>query len=157
MKVVIRPLKEEDAFVSVDWRNDPEVFRYTVNVYDRHISIESELDWIRKVINATNEYRCAIISDGVYVGNIYLTDITNDSAEFQIFIGNKKYWGKGVAKLASQLILRHAFENLKLEKVRLNVRISNERALLLYHSLGFNEIYRDQNLIRMEISSNNIK
>ena len=31
MKVTIRPLVESDAYTSVKWRNDPEVFKYTGN------------------------------------------------------------------------------------------------------------------------------
>lgn len=46
MKVSIRPLKIEDAYTSVKWRSDTEVFRYTGNTYDHIITIEDELAWI---------------------------------------------------------------------------------------------------------------
>ena len=104
MNVTIRPLVEEDAYTSVKWRNDPEVFKFTGNTYKTKITIDNELEWIRKVIANTNDYRCAILVDEVYVGNIYLTDIQEGKAHYHIFIGNKNYWGKGVAKKASLLI-----------------------------------------------------
>lgn len=104
MKVTIRPLIEEDAYTSVKWRNDPEVFKYTGNTYKHEIKIENELEWIRKVIAKANDYRCAILVDEVYVGNIYLTDIQDCKAHYHIFIGNRNYWGKGVAKKASLLL-----------------------------------------------------
>ena len=137
MQVTIRPLQEQDAYTSVLWRNDPEVFKYTGNTYDHEITIESELGWIRKVMATPNDYRCAILADDVYVGNIYLTDINKDSAEYHIFLGNKDYWGKGVAKQASGLLLDYAFNKLNLESVHLSVRKENIAAVKLYEKLGF--------------------
>jgi len=143
MVVTIRPLQKNDAYTSVKWRNDPEVFKYTGNTYDHKITLESELEWICKVISNQNEYRCAILVDGVYVGNIYLTDIDVVSAHYHIFIGNKNYWGKGVAKRASQLILHYAFDQLMLQSVLLRVQKENDAAVNLYKSLGFKEICSD--------------
>ena len=137
MEIKIRPLVEEDAYTSVKWRNDAEVFKYTGNTYDHVITIESELNWIRKVMSNPNEYRCAIIADGTYVGNIYLTDIYNGCANYHIFIGDKDSWGKGIAREASRQIIRYGFENLDLNEIRLRVKIQNTRAIQLYTSLGF--------------------
>lgn len=143
MVVTIRPLQENDAYTSVKWRNDPEVFKYTGNTYDHMITIESELEWIRRVISNQNEYRCAILVDGVYVGNIYLTNIDSISAHYHIFIGNKNYWGRGVAKRASLLILHYAFNQLMLQTVLLRVHKENSAAVKLYKDLGFKEVYSD--------------
>ena len=59
------------------------------------------------------------------------------SAHYHVFIGNKEYWGKGVAKQASKLILAYAFNVLKLESVKLRVRKENISAFMLYEKLGF--------------------
>ena len=137
MQVTIRPLQEQDAYTSVQWRNDPEVFKYTGNTYDHEIKIGTELEWIRRVIANHKDYRCAILADGVYVGNIYLTDIGDGCATYHIFIGNKYYWGKGVAREASCQIIDYGFKELKLNKIVLDVKKQNERAIKLYLSLGF--------------------
>lgn len=151
MQVTIRPLQEQDAFTSVQWRNDPEVFKYTGNTYDHEITIESELSWIRRVISNPNEYRCAIIVDDKYVGNIYLTDICEGHATYHIFIGDRGYWGKGVAYEASRQIIDYGFKELKLDKIVLEVRKQNERAVKLYLSLGFTPVGNDEDWIYMEI------
>ena len=143
MEITIRPLQENDAYTSVKWRNDPEVFKYTGNIYDHKITIESELKWIRKVISNHNDYRCAILADGVYVGNIYLTDIDNANAHYHIFIGNKHYWGKGVAKQASRQLLHYAFKQLMLQSVLLRVQKENYDAVKLYKDLGFKVVNSD--------------
>ena len=151
MQVTIRPLKEEDAYTSVKWRNDPEVFKYTGNTYAHEITIESELAWIRKVIANPNDYRCAIIVDGVYVGNIYLTGIEDGGGRYQIFLGDKSYWGKGVAKMASKLIIEYGFKKLNLNLITLRVKKANVTAYHLYKSLGFREVKSDDEWITMQI------
>lgn len=47
MEVSIRPLMMEDAYTSVKWRNDSEVFKYTGNTYNHEITIQDELSWIK--------------------------------------------------------------------------------------------------------------
>lgn len=155
MQVSIRPLQEQDAYTSVKWRNDPEVFKYTGNTYDHEILLETELEWIRKVIannNAGKEYRCAILADNEYVGNIYLTDIEGTSAHYHIFLGNKDYWGKGIAKKASILILDYAFRNFDLNEVKLRVQKANVSAYNLYKKLGFVETEYKDNWVSMVLS-----
>lgn len=139
MKVEIRPLRREDAYTSQKWRNDPEVFKFTGNTYSSYITIESELEWIEKVMANKDEYRCAIMADDEYVGNIYLTNIKDGKAVYHIFIGNKDYWGKGVAKQASERIIEYGFKHLQLDEIRLKVRDDNTLARRLYRKLGFIE------------------
>lgn len=152
MEVLIRPLKPDDAYISVNWRNDPEVFRYTGNVYSHKITIDSEIEWINRVISNLNDYRCAIIAGGKYVGNIYLTNICNSQAEYHIFIGDKSFWGKGVAQKASRLIIKYGFENLHLAQINLSVRPQNLSAYNLYLKLGFIETHRDSDFVYMALS-----
>ncbi len=110
------------------------------------------MDWLKKVIANPDEYRCAILADGNYVGNIYLTDINEVSAVYHIFIGEKAYWGKGVAKQASKLILEYAFSRLDLQAVFLKVRKQNTRACRLYQSLGFLDVANEDDYIQMSLA-----
>lgn len=154
--VKIRPLEIQDAMTSYRWRNDKEVFKYTGNTYDHEITYEMELEWIKCVISKQNDYRCAILVDGVYVGNIYLTDIYDGRAEYHIFIGDRNYWGRSVASEASRLILRYAFDELNLDYVFLEVRKDNTKAIRLYERLGFRQMEQDGEWIKM-IINNQIK
>ena len=153
MNVRIRPLKEQDAYTSVKWRNDPEVFKFTGHIYNHEITIDNELEWIRKVTANPTDYRCAILVDEVYVGNIYLTDIKEGTAHFHIFIGDKSYWGKGVAKRASLLILEYAFNVLNIKEVLLRVRNVNTSAYNLYLRLGFKDVKVDGIWTLMKLSN----
>ena len=105
MKVKIRPLEEKDAFTSVKWRNISKIWEHTGSAPDREITIEDELTWIKKVIADPSSKRFAILADGKYVGNIYLTDIKDKKGEYHVFIGEMDYWGKGIARKASEQII----------------------------------------------------
>ena len=137
MNVVIRPLVKEDANISYKWRNNPEIWKYTGSRPDREITLDIELEWIENVLHRENEKRFAILVDNVYVGNTQLTSITDESAVFHIFIGDTKYWGKGVASKAMDLLMNFAKNELNLEKLILTVNQENKSALNLYKRKGF--------------------
>jgi RimJ/RimL family protein N-acetyltransferase/glycosyltransferase involved in cell wall biosynthesis len=138
-KILIRPLAIEDADISWKWRNDPEVWAQTGNKPDKSITLDIEIDWIKKVIRDEGTKRFAITVDNQYVGNVQLTDINDSEGQFHIFIGEKSFWGKGVASQATYQILNYAKEILKLTEVYLYVKKSNLSAVRVYKKNSFVE------------------
>jgi len=61
---------------------------------------------------------------------------TNRSAEFGIFSGDKSRWDKGYGTEILQLILKHAFDALNLNRVYLRVFAANARAKRSYEKAG---------------------
>ena len=151
MKVRLRPLREEDAHISIAWRNDPEVWTYTHAAGRAGPKVEDELAWIRRVNADPTCRRFAILADERYVGNVYLTDIANDDAEFHIFIGDKSVWRRGLAGEATRQMLDYGWRELGLRQVHLEVHRDNEAALRLYRTLGFAEEGANGPFIRMRI------
>lgn len=148
MNVTIRPLQESDAYTSWRWRNDPEVFRNRGNRYGSYVTLQNELDWIHTVLSRQNEYRFAIIADGCYIGNTYLTDVEAGEGTIGIFIGNKNCWNKQVGFKAYMLLLDYAFTNLQLQSVRSTVRNENHASNRLHKKTGFKPIGQDDEFIR---------
>lgn len=143
MNVRIRPLEEQDAYTSVEWRNDPEIWGFTKFSANREITISDELAWIRGVMADESSRRFAILADESYIGNIYLTDIKDGTGEYHIFIGDKDYWGKGIARKASQLIIDYGRNVLHLSSIELGAKEANRGAYHLYETLGFKKIGTD--------------
>ena len=85
----------------------------------------------------------------IHASNIYLTEINDGVAHYHIFIGDKSYWGKGVAKLASLQIIEYGFRTLNLNQIILRVKSMNLSACNLYKALGFNEVQSDGEWITM--------
>lgn len=57
---------------------------------------------------------------------------------FRYGIGiGREHWGKGYAKEAIRILLRYYFEELRYQKVTVNIYAFNERSIKLHESLGF--------------------
>lgn len=152
MYITLRPLEEKDAYTSWRWRNDPEVFANTGRRYSGPVTLEDELQWIRTVLARPDERRFAIIADGVYIGNVYLTGIKDMSAEISIFIGEKEYWNQGIGTVANALCTEYAFKRLALNQVSSSVRIENKASGKAYEKLNFSEISHDNEFVYYRIS-----
>lgn len=136
--VLIRPLREQDALTSYKWRNDPDIWQNTGRKPDKHITGQIETEWIRIVIAERNSSRFAILADNKYIGNIQITNIVpGEEGEYHIFIGEKNYWGKGIATLATWQLIRYAREGLNLKRLYLFVKPQNEAAVRVYQKCGF--------------------
>jgi RimJ/RimL family protein N-acetyltransferase len=72
----------------------------------------------------------------IVIGHMSL-EIKNQKGEFNIVIGNKKYLGKGYGTLATKKIISLGFEKFALDKIYLEVRPENTRAIRTYEKSGF--------------------
>lgn len=148
-KILIQPLEKKDALISWRWRNDSDIWEFTGSKPDIKITPEIEINWIEKILLDPNSKRFAITVDDIYIGNIQLTNITNTDAEYHIFIGEKNYWGKGIAFFATQQIIRFAKNSLLLDNIYLKVGPDNLKAIRLYKKSGF-EVVSDE--VKMVLS-----
>lgn len=83
--------------------------------------------------------RLGIELAGALVGFTDLAQITPDSAEFGIAIGERALWGQGLGLRAGRLTLAHAFAELDLQTVTAEVHAPNARSRALMLRLGFVE------------------
>ncbi len=91
--------------------------------------------------------------DARYIGNVQLTNISQGKAVFHIFIGEKQFWGKGIGKVATQLMIKYAKDVLGLEELSLVVLMNNKAAIRIYNAVGFVEVSSsgDKTLMNMII------
>ena len=146
--VSIRDFNEEDIDKKIEWINNPENNRYLH--YDIPLEYSKTKLWFE---NKDNQKRldCVIEYNKIPVGLIGLLaiDQVNCKAEYYVTIGNTNYKKKGIASTATILILEYAFEDLKLNKVYLNVDADNVIACKLYERVGFDcEGYFHDELLR---------
>jgi RimJ/RimL family protein N-acetyltransferase len=153
MNVYIRPLCVKDALKSSHWRNDPEVWTYTNSRPDHYITQDIELEWIRIALKneASKHFAICIVGTNEYIGNTQLTNISNFSAQFHIFIGNKIYWGRGISTLVTSMVLDFAHNNLNLKKIYLEVNKKNAAAINSYKKNDFKIISSCDETYKMEV------
>jgi ribosomal-protein-alanine N-acetyltransferase len=141
-RIVLEPLRLKHASEKyASWLNDPEVYKYLDSRGGQ--TIDSLKEFINNQI--TNKvYIWAIIDKAidVHIGNIKIDPInsTHKFGEYGILIGDKKYWGKGFAREASEAVLNYFFKNNNyLRKINLGVVKNNVDAINLYNKLGFKQ------------------
>ena len=151
MNIYIRPLVREDALISYSWRNNPKIWELTGSKPDMVVTPEIELKWIDNVLMRKDQRRFAICiaETNKYIGNVQLTYIKGKKAEFHIFIGETSFWGKGVGKLATNLMVEYGFYILGLAEIYLWVNELNFKAIGIYQKQGFSEVGRKKNMILM--------
>jgi len=105
-----------------------------------------------KSLNGSKRFAIETIEDSHYIGDcgINSVDWKNSVANAVIFIGNNAYRGKGYGTEAMQILMAFAFDQMNINKLRLNVYSFNERAIKSYEKCGFiregvlrQEIFRD--------------
>lgn len=140
----LRELKKEDITKINMWRNDKALIDFLETTF-RYINIDVDYEWYRGYMNNRNtQVRCAIVEDkheDEILGLVNLTkiDAVNRTGELSIMIGDKEKQGKGMGYFAVKTMLNHAFINLNLNRVELELLESNKRALNLYKKAGFIE------------------
>src|SRR3989338_10588993 len=124
----------------ISWFNDPEVTEYNRHGSTKY-TLERALEYLEEMQHSSGSIVFAIIAKDAnrHVGNISLQNINpkNQSAEYAIIIGDKEYWGKGIAKEASVLILKHGFKELNLHRIYCGTPVKNIPMQKLAASLGF--------------------
>ncbi len=162
--VRLRAVEPEDAENAFRWMNDREVTRNLMARYP--FSLESEREWVKgagKPLDFGNTRFAVETKEGVHIGHcgLHAANAESRHAELGIMIGEKEYWGRGFGTDTMLTLLRFAFEQMNLHKVKLGVFEFNERGLAMYTKLGFveegrfrDDLFQDGrywDLIRMSI------
>lgn len=137
------------------WNNQDDIS----NLYSGHpfpVNDEMEKKWYEKILTSNfpvSVFGIEFCENELLIGITVLKDINliNRSAEFAIYIGDKEYRGKGIAKEASLETMNFGFNKLGLNRIYLKVLEENEYAIKLYTSIGFQK----EGMLRECIFKNN--
>ena len=154
--IFLRPLVIADAMTSFQWRNNPEVWKFTPFRPSAPITAEMETKWLSEILLREDQKRFAICLSETkrYVGNVQLINIADGVGEFHLFIAEMDCWGKGIGSQATALILDYGFNTLHLDKILLDVNPENSGAVAVYKKLGFKETGANGQFISMELQRN---
>lgn len=148
MNIHLRALQEKDAPLMLEWMQEPSIacfFRF-----DASKMTEQSCKLFIESANKDEHSRHYAIADenDEYLGTISLKDIGDTSAEYAIST-RKCAHGTGAAAQATQALLDIAFNELKLERVFLNVLTENFRANAFYKKAGFTFEYTEKNAVEI--------
>lgn len=150
-KVRLREYRKEDIEKAQKYMNDPEIRRLLHPGIPYLYTFEDEEKWFNELSANKDVYNFAIetIKDKKYIGGCGLNKIDwkNSVAVVGIFIGDKEYWGKGYGTDAMKILIKFVFEQMNINKIKLNVFSFNQRAIKSYEKCGF----RKEGILRQEI------
>lgn len=135
-QVQLIPLSFEHLEVVRNWRNQNHV--RNMMEYQELISTQEQKAWFSNLKHQENKYFVFATSTDL-VGLTHLKNISEETAEAGLFVGNEKYIGTGVAFYASIELLDLAFFEMKLQKLFAKVNKDNIDAIRYNTSLGFSE------------------
>ena len=141
--VNIRPFTENDILNKVRWINDCENNKFLH--YELPLDEDKTRAWFHKNKDRADRYDAIIEYDRNPVGVIGLLSIVDGRAEYYITLGESRYRGKGIARDASILLLKYAFDELDLLEVYLYTEVDNIPAQKLFEKCGFVKHRLDKN------------
>ena len=146
-RLILRPWEEADAEECYRYAKDPLVGPSAG--WPAHTSVENSRQVIRDVLMCPETYAIVLKETGLPVGSIGLhhNDLAEkeDEAELGFWIG-VPYWGQGLVPEAARELLRHAFLDLKLERVWCAYYDGNEKSRRVQETLGFQYQWTTENV-----------
>jgi RimJ/RimL family protein N-acetyltransferase len=140
--VILRAFEREDVERCYRWMNDPNIVRTLKSRYP--IAFQNEIEWLDRAMHPSSDERHFAVErkdDRSHVGNASIHDIDwmSRTGWFGLFIGEPSAWNRGYGSDAVHTLVRFAFEEMNLVKLRIHVFDYNERAkhVLIHH--GFVE------------------
>lgn len=135
--VVLRPVRETDATGLANV--DGEALRLTGS--HRVFEFGELREWYRTRADHSDRLDLSIVerATGDWVGEVVLNglDHTNRSCGFRILLATAAHCDRGYGTEATKLVLRHAFDDVGLNRVDLEVYDFNPRARHVYEKVGF--------------------
>lgn len=137
--VSLRPITDADTDLIVEWRNNPNVYKYFI--FREKFTAEMHRNWLKTRV-ATGQVVQYIILAGDErrpVGSVYYRDIDprHECAEYGIFIGDDSCRGMGIGTETAKLFTDFALDVLHIHRVFLKVLGGNEKARRSYEKAGF--------------------
>lgn len=133
---------DKDYFYTIATQSDGAKFWYDDKRLEKRSKSAFFKDWTEEHFNVrkTRAGQCFwIIADEKKVGVIAynVVDEQNQQTEIDIIIGSKEDMGKGYGSDAIRTLCSYIFKKLKLNKVWLEARANNPRAIKAYQKAGF--------------------
>ena len=140
-RLILRRWKKSDAVDLYKYASDPDVG--PAAGWPAHRSIRESRGIIKNVLSVKECYAVCLKTDNRSIGAISLklkghTDLTDrdDECELGFWVG-KPFWGQGIIPEAAAEMLRHAFEDLSMQKVWCAYYDGNTKSKRAQEKCGF--------------------
>ena len=138
-RLILRPWKESDAECLYHFAKNPKIG--PIAGWPPHKSVEESLEIIKTVFSKKETYAITIDDNAIgCVGLLFYPDTNHywgdDGVELGYWIG-EEYWGQGLVVEACKAVLKHAFEDLNINKIHASFKYENHQSKRVLEKLGF--------------------
>ncbi len=137
----LREYEKNDIEIVKSYINDPEIKSLLHAGVPYLYTLEDEMKWYEECSALKDTYSFAIetLENMKYIGGCGINNVDwkNSIAEVGIFIGNKDYWGQGYGTDAMCTLINFIFNQMNINKIKLQVFSFNKRAIKSYEKCGF--------------------
>lgn len=149
-RLLLRPWQASDAEVLFQYAKDPAVG--PIAGWPAHTNLDESKKVIRDVLSRSETYAMVLKETGLPVGSIGLkigkaTDLTDSDEEGELgyWLG-VPYWGLGFMPEAAKELMRHAFEELNMNKIWCAYYDGNEKSRRVQEKCGFSYHHTSENV-----------
>ncbi len=135
----IKQLTKNDVSENyINWLNDYDVVKYTEQRHLKH-SYNSVCDFVEKKLVSEDSLLFGIFFSKIHIGNIKLGPISfaNKRSEISYFIGDKKFWGRGIITKTITFLSQIARDRLDLVKLLAGTYECNLASINVLKKNGF--------------------
>lgn len=135
--ITLTKVEEKDIELIRKWRNSPEVSSY---MYDEsYITEEQQKKWFEKVSGDKNSMYWLIEYEGKKLGLASLNNINRllNSCYWAFYLGDTSVRGAGIGAKVEYNVLKYAFEEEQLNKLRCEVLVTNKNVIKMHEKFGF--------------------
>jgi RimJ/RimL family protein N-acetyltransferase len=139
--IELLPLQNSQAAIFHRWISDPEVIAYSLTAFQNLTSVKQVAEWLAHTLLDQRSLTLGIYLAETkeligYAGIVNISQI-NQSGEYFILLGEKRYWGQGIGTSVTRQVVTRAFQELGLNRVMLTVSVPNQGGVKAYLKAGF--------------------
>jgi len=150
MKIELSILQVDQVTQSyVNWFSNKEVIRYSDNQY-RVFSLNGQREYVKDCLDNEDIDLYGIFDGSLHIGNIAISGVNSPHrrAELTYVVGDRNYWGLGVASFAISELVKFGKTKYELNKFYAGVAGGNNASIKALEKNGFKrEGVRENHLI----------
>ena len=138
-KFQLKPVTVNDITSAyIDWLNDAVIMQHTEQQF-RKTTPKDASDYVASMARSKTDLFYGLFYEETHIGSIKLGKINpnHKTADLSYIIGDKSFWGKGIASKMIKKMVSLSFERLELEKVVAGVYATNLASIRVLEKNGF--------------------
>ena len=143
--ILIKIISSKDVSSKyLNWLKSNEIMRFTEQYKKKH-TFQSTINFVEEKLHSNCDLLFGIFFKNEHIGNTKLGPINWNTKEAQIsfFLGEKRFWGRGIMPKVINTILSYSFKSLKLSVIKAGYEEKNLASAKVFEKCKFEIVKTD--------------